>query len=130
MRKEMGMAEQMEQNLGQRLKEVRELRGHSLRELADKAGISASYLQKLERDQVQSPSPNVLYALSKELKVPYSQLMKRAGYVVPRGTRERTPVSSSVMAYALSSEELTEEEAAELAKYLAWYRQSRSTQTT
>ncbi len=114
------------EELGQRLKQVRDLRRRSLRDVADKAQISASYLQKLERGQVQNPSPNVLYAIATDLKVPYSEVMKLAGYVVPRGTKKRTPTVGNVMAHALSSEDLSEDEAGELAKYLAWYRQNQS----
>lgn len=108
--------------LGTRLRQVREMRGWSLRDTAEKADISSAYLQKLERGQVQSPSPNMLYALSQPLKIPYSELMKLAGYVVPRDARGRKPLGGSVLAHALSSEDLTPEEAEELAKYLAWFR--------
>jgi hypothetical protein len=43
--------------------------------------------------------------------------MRLAGYVVPE---DRAPRNE--LRYALSSEELTDEEARELAEYLAWYR--------
>lgn len=112
----------MTETLGGKLHAVRSLRNQSIRETAEGADISPTYLQKLERDQVQNPSPNVLYSLSKELKVSYSELMKLAGYVVPKGTSQRTPVGAGMLAHALSSEDLTEQEAEELAKYLAWYR--------
>lgn len=110
------------EKLGDRLRQVRQMRGWTLREAAKKAGISPAYLQKLERDQVRSPSPNVLYGLAEQLKVPYSELMKLAGYVVPRDGRGRKPMGDSVLAHALSSEDLTDEEAEELAKYLSWFR--------
>lgn len=110
------------EELGVRLRQVRELRGRSLRDAADSADISPTYLQKLERGQVKSPSPNVLYALAEQLGIPYSELMRLAGYVVPRGSQERTELPTSVLAHALSSEDLTEREAEELAKYLAWFR--------
>lgn len=113
--------------LGERLTEVRRLRGGSLRDVAEKAGISAAYLQKLERGQVQGPSPNVLYALARALNTQYSGLMRMAGYVVPRGSVERTG-SGSMLTHALSSEELTEEEAREVAKYLAWFRSQQRTE--
>jgi transcriptional regulator with XRE-family HTH domain len=117
-------AKPMEDNaLGRRLAEVRGLRSLSLKAVAVPAGISAAYLQKLERGQVKNPSPNILYALAQELKVPYSELMKLAGYVVPRGARDRTPVrKTNLLAHALSSEDLTEDEAQAVARYLAWYR--------
>lgn len=93
-----------------------------MRQAAEGAKISAAYLQKLERDQVQSPSPNVLYSLAKELNVSYSELMKLAGYVVPKGSGRRTALGGGMLAHALSSEDLSEREAEELAKYLAWFR--------
>ncbi len=112
------------EDLGARLREVRELRGVSLRKAAAESGISAAYLQKLERGDVKSPSPNVLFAVAEYLNVPYSDLMRLAGYVVPKNSaEERTAPESNVLAHALSSEELTEDESRELAKYLTWYRQ-------
>lgn len=114
------------EELGLRLQQVRELRGRSLRGVAEKVEISASYLQKIERGQVKKPSPNVLHKLAGELKIPYSELMKLAGYVVPHGSAGRTPMAGNVLAHALSSEELTEDESAAVAEYLAWYRQRRA----
>lgn len=113
--------------LGQKLKDVRGLRGLSLKAVAEPAGISAAYLQKLEKGQVKNPSPNILHALSSELTVPYSTLMKLAGYVVPRGsTPERAVAGGNMLAHALSSEDLSEDEAEALARYLSWYRHDRS----
>jgi len=114
------------EELGLRLQQVRELRGRSLRDVAEDAEISASYLQKIERGQVKSPSPNVLYTLAGKLAVPYSELMRLAGYVVPREGGERTAMRGNVLAHALSSEELTDEESAAVAEYLAWFRQRRA----
>jgi HTH-type transcriptional regulator, competence development regulator len=114
------------EELGLRLQQVRELRGRSLRDVAEDAGISASYLQKIERGQVKSPSPNVLYTLAGKLAVPYSELMRLAGYVVPREGGDRTTMRGNVLAHALSSEELTDEESAAVAEYLAWFRQRRA----
>lgn len=110
-----------ESDLGSQLQKVRKLRGLSLKAAAEPAGISAAYLQKLERGQVKSPSPNVLFRLGEVLKVPYSSLMKAAGYVVPDGDKKRA-ASANVLSYALSSEDLTEEEASALARYLAFIR--------
>ncbi len=114
------------EELGLRLQQVRELRNRSLRDVAASADISASYLQKIERGQVKNPSPNVLHTLAAELRIPYSELMRLAGYVVPRGGAGRTPMAGNVLAHALSSEELTEEESTAVAEYLAWYRQRRT----
>jgi transcriptional regulator with XRE-family HTH domain len=109
-------------DLGTRLRRVREMRDMSMRKVAEDAGISTAYLQKLERGEVNAPSPHILHALSETLNIPYSQLMQLAGYVVPSGSDAR----ANVLAHALSSEDLTEEEAAALASYLAWYRHDKA----
>jgi transcriptional regulator with XRE-family HTH domain len=70
-------------SLGTVLKAARGRR--SMRLVGEAAEISTAYVQKLERDQVETPSPNVLYRLAGVLDVPYSQLMQEAGFVVPRG---------------------------------------------
>lgn len=110
--------------LGSRLRRARGER--SLASVAGPAQITAAYLQKLERDLVKQPSPNILYALSEELELPYDELMESAGYVVPRGDAERVK-EDNVLTYALSSEKLTDEEAAQLLEYLDWYRHRKST---
>jgi transcriptional regulator with XRE-family HTH domain len=110
--------------LGEQLKAVRELKGLSLAAVAGPAGMSATYLQKLERDEVESPSPHRLHALAEALGVDYSELMELAGYVVPRSdTRARAGAAASLLTQAFSAENLTDEEAADLAQYLAFKRQ-------
>ena len=104
--------------LGETLKKVRGLRERSLKSVADGAAISPAYLQKLEKGQVDAPSPHVLHRLAAELGVEYLDLMRLAGYVVPEAAGRR----SGAMAQALSSEELTEDEARALATFLKMYR--------
>ena len=67
--------------LGEKLKEVRELRRLSLAAVAGPADMSATYLQKLEQGKVESPSPHRLYSLANQLDVSYNDLMDLAGYV-------------------------------------------------
>jgi transcriptional regulator with XRE-family HTH domain len=109
-------------DLGMRLKTARGIREMSLREVAEGANISPAYLQKLEHGDVKSPSPHVLHSLAEVLKIPYSTVMQLAGYVVPSGSDGR----ANVLAHALSSAELTEDEADALANYLAWYRHDKA----
>lgn len=116
--------------LGDRLRQVRKMRGWSLRETAERAEISPAYLQKLESGQVQGPSPHMLHSLAEHLRVPYSNLMELAGYVVPGDSEERRGLPGvNTLAYALSSEDLSESEAEALAQYLAWYRSQQTTNT-
>lgn len=115
--------------LGATLFDVRQLRKRSLKSVADQADISPAYLQKLERGGVKSPSPHVLLALGEALDIPYERLMELAGYLVPRtGRRRGERPGVQVLAQALNSEQLTEDELAALARYLAWYREEQERQ--
>lgn len=112
--------------LGEQLHEVRGIREMSLKAVADEADISTAYLQKLERDEVKTPSPHILYRLAEVLRVPYTQLMALAGYVVPTADAADGREAPNVLAHALSSQDLSDDEQRELARYLAWYRHQRA----
>lgn len=109
-------------DLGTRLREVRVLRGKSLSAVARAAAISTAYLQKLEAGGVKQPSPKVLHQLSEALELDYAALMALVGYVVPGAAQGSSPRRRNRLIHALGSEELTDEEARELARYLDWYR--------
>ncbi len=111
--------------LADALRAARAMKGLSLKAVADPAEISATYLQKLERAEVQDPSPHVLHRLSEELGLDYGEVMRLAGYVVPTARRRTAAAraSSGPLSHALSSEPLTEEEAGALAEYLTFIRQ-------
>ncbi|MCW2986159.1 MAG: transcriptional regulator, family [Conexibacter sp.] len=111
--------------LGGKLKTVREMKGLSLAAVAGPAGMSATYLQKLERDEVDSPSPHRLHSLAAVLELEYADLMELAGYVMPRGDTAG-PSASNLLAQALSAENLTEDEIAELAEFIAFKRRNRN----
>jgi transcriptional regulator with XRE-family HTH domain len=104
--------------LGKTLRLVRELRGKSLKAVADPAEISTAYLLKLEKGLVESPSPHILHRLAAELDIDYLRLMREAGYVVPDAPES----SAGVLAQALSGEELTDDEARAVAAFLKMYR--------
>ena len=113
----MGAAE-----LGRVLRETRAGSGRSLRSVAGAAGISPTYLGKLERGEVKSPSPTVLHALSESLSAPYADLMEVAGYGATRKTSPRR-AASNVLASALGVDTLTEREVSALTRYLALFRE-------
>lgn len=108
------------EDLAEQLRLVRKIRKLSLQSAASQAGISATYLQKLERGEVKEPSPRVLQGLSRSLDVPYKELLGLAGYLEPDDTCE--PADIALLEFALSSEPLTDDETKALAEYLAWYR--------
>lgn len=103
--------------LGGELRRVRELRGATLRSVAEPAKISSAYLLKLEHDEVQSPSPHVLRRLAECLNVSYLQLMELAGYDVTEVQRPRQRVG--VLAAALADELLSEDEQRAVAAFLS-----------
>lgn len=114
--------------LGTQLRAIRDLQQKSLNAVAKPAGISAAYLQKLEQGEVQTPSPHILHRLAEVLNVSYQDLMQLAGYIVPRSSEESiTEKPANILAHALSSENLTDDEQEAVARYLAWYRHEKAT---
>ena len=65
-------------NIGVRLKELRMLRGMSLRNLAKKVGVSASFISQVEQNKCQ-PSLNTLQKISEALDVTTSYLLESEG---------------------------------------------------
>lgn len=104
--------------LGETLRTARELRGKSLKAVAEPAEISIAYLLKLEKGLVESPSPHILHRLAGVLEIDYLDLMRKAGYIV---SEEETSRNGS-LAHALSGERLTDDEERALATYLKLYR--------
>ena len=73
----------MLQELGHELRAARKRKDLTLQEVAEPAKISLTYLQKLERGSVNSPSPRVLKRLADVLDISYRRLMELAAYLVP-----------------------------------------------
>ena len=111
----------MAPSFGAVIRLAREVRGLSALDAARSAGISAAYLSKLENDGVKKPSPHVLHQLSQALTVPYADLMRLNGYVLPG---ESAGPAGDTVAAALFAD-LTADERDELLEYLAWYRARR-----
>jgi transcriptional regulator with XRE-family HTH domain len=106
--------------LGAQLRQLRELKGQSLRVVADAAGFSPAYLLKLEQGSVTSPSPHVLRSLAEHYQVSYLSLMELAGYKTSDVPSE--PRRMGVLAEALAAEPLTEEEQRAMAAFLTTLR--------
>jgi transcriptional regulator with XRE-family HTH domain len=63
-------------NIGDRLKELRIERDHSIRQLANKCGISANALSNIERSQT-SPNVSTLYKLAKALNISVTEFFEK-----------------------------------------------------
>jgi transcriptional regulator with XRE-family HTH domain len=85
-------------DVGVRLRQLRELRGYSIRELARRSSISANALSLIERGRT-SPSVSTLYKVSDALEVPITALFQvgeeQATEVVFIRSGERTRVPFS-----------------------------------
>lgn len=91
--------------LGRELRSARQSVGRSLRSIAGDAGISAAYLQKLERGQVEEPSPRILKSLASVLAIEYRRLMELADYGVPSSRPRSHPLSARFAAADLTQAE-------------------------
>lgn len=103
------------------LKQARQILRLSAVEASRSAGISTAYLSKLENDSVKKPSPQILQQLSEALSLPYADLMRLNGYLVPGDSNGS---GSSGVVSALFGD-LTDDERDELIEYLTWYRARR-----
>ena len=118
----------MARTLGHEINRVRKLQGLSLTAVAKPAGVSATYLQKLERDEVESPSPHRLSHLAEVLGVAYADLFRLAGYPLPElapaeasnsgSNADDAPVPSAVRRIFLSEDAVSDPEIEELLNYL------------
>jgi transcriptional regulator with XRE-family HTH domain len=111
--------------LGKRLREIRQLKGWSLKRLADEAEVSPAYVQKLEQGHVASPSPHKLQSIAEALNAPYFELMRLAGYATADAEASEGDAAVRVLAKALQVEDLTAEELEDLGGYLRFRRQQR-----
>ena len=67
--------------LGAYLIQLRGEKGYSQRDLAEKCGVSAAEISRIESGKRQKPSPALLKSIASALSVEYSDLMKLAGYI-------------------------------------------------
>lgn len=63
------------------LKDLRKLKGYTIREVSDRSGVSSAYISQLENGNRGIPSPDILMKLSEGLNISYHDLMKLAGYL-------------------------------------------------
>ena len=96
--------------LGKELRKGREGKGMSLEAATGSAKISATYLHKLERGVVSSPSPRVLARIAIALEVPYLRLMELAGYLDEMQLAEMRIREAAPKPHPLAGQQLTREE--------------------
>jgi transcriptional regulator with XRE-family HTH domain len=115
----------MASTLADELRQIRELRGVSLRQVERKTGISNAYLSQLERGEATKPSPQKLYKLAEFYRVPYEFLMDLAGYMKRTNDSDRQNKKVSSLQVALMSANLDEDDQRKVAEYIAFLRTQR-----
>ncbi|WP_073240236.1 helix-turn-helix domain-containing protein [Desulforamulus putei] len=75
-------------NFGLFLKQLREKKEMTIRQLAMYANVSHGYLSQVERGERGTPSPEILSKLAGPLGVSYEELMTAAGYLNGSSTVE------------------------------------------
>lgn len=61
--------------IGDVLRELRQSKGHTLRQVAGRAKVALGYLSEIERGQKEASS-EILFAVAEALNVPISQIMR------------------------------------------------------
>src|SRR6266496_912364 len=72
-------------NLGDFLRQTREQRGISIRQLAASMHLDFGYLSRLEKGVYTKPSPEVLQRIARALDISYEDLFAFTGYQLPQG---------------------------------------------
>ena len=65
------------------MKQLREQQGFSINQLAEAAGISNSQISRIENGVRGVPKPATIRKIAEALAVPYTDMMKQAGYIEP-----------------------------------------------
>ncbi|QDY45677.1 helix-turn-helix transcriptional regulator [Planococcus glaciei] len=65
---------------GEKIKSLRLLKGLTIREVAQNAGISHSYLSQIENYRRDTPGPDIIKKIALGLNADYYHLLKIAGY--------------------------------------------------
>ena len=110
--------------LGGLIREKREEKGLSQRQLAEKIDVSNTEISRIESGERRSPAPYILRRMAPHLGVTYRRLLELSGYkdLVLEEPVEREMVREDWEAYASAVEdfcdqETTPEEAKKIAEY-------------
>ena len=104
--------------LAEYIKKKRNDKNWSMRELAEKAGISHTEIARIEKGERTNPSASMLRAIATALHVPITELLEAAGLAdaMPK------PI---IAAHIKGSGDLTPEELSEVEKYIGYLKSLR-----
>jgi transcriptional regulator with XRE-family HTH domain len=98
------MTERRLPDVGNFIRQQRELAQQSIRDLARLAGVSNPYLSQIERG-LRKPSAEILQQLARALQISAESLYERAGILDPNDTEKTTVVDAIANDDALTKEQ-------------------------
>jgi transcriptional regulator with XRE-family HTH domain len=98
------------QQLGETLRERREAAGLSMRAAAERSGLVASTVSRLEKGEIDNPGPGTLQALARTYGADIEDFYALVGYFTPEGLPE-------LRAYLRVKYDLPEQAADQLDEY-------------
>ena len=104
--------------LAEFIRSKREAKNWSMRELAEKAGVSHSEIARIEKGERTNPSAQMLRAIATALHVPITELLEAVGLV------DKTP-KPIIAAHIKGSDDLTAEELSEVENYISFLKSKR-----
>jgi transcriptional regulator with XRE-family HTH domain len=104
--------------LGDWIRKRRELQGVSQRELADRAGISRSYLCDIERGRGTKPSVDSLDSLATALGTDRTELLRAAGILEPARDSEESSRERRMLAVFRALSEINQEAVERYARFV------------
>lgn len=110
-------------SLGEFIKEKRNLKNWSQRDLAAKSGVSNAEISRIESGKRKEPSSSVLKDIAVALDVPVEDLLQQAG-VISDSSTSTTQSSFESSAY-VSVEDLSADEIEDVMKYIAFLKSQR-----
>lgn len=110
-------------SLGDFIKEKRNLKNWSQRDLAAKSGVSNAAISRIESGKRKEPSSSVLKDIAAALDVPVENLLQQAGVISDSSTS--TTQSSLESSSYVSVEDLSADEIEDLMKYIAFLKSKR-----
>lgn len=107
----------MATSIGDYLKNVRQKKQLTLRQVEETTGIKNAHLSQLENGKIGKPSAEILHRLAGLYRVPYRMLMEMAGY--PTEREENFGIHGRI---AKEFTTLSDEEEGKLLEYLRFLR--------
>jgi len=118
-------------SLGEFLKKRRLEKDWSQRDLAAASGVSNAEISRLEAGKRKEPSASVLQNLAIALDTPVEELLKQAGLIekgekfVQQHLNDPIPSSASLSNSYITVDDLSDEEIADVKKYIAFLKSQR-----